>query len=237
MSSEKREKKRASLVPIFKDEPDIDRVKRYFIGRELQKVWTRVSESGRQKIIKQYAQTSVIITEEVREEPLPGEDDSLPSHPFEEESELSPPIFEFLEATTPDCPADRLPSVSSIADLTEMLQDGELKMFLEGPALTEKSMEEDFIACNIGIEPECYFFEICCDDTMSKVTRCDSGCSYYSTIFQNRVAQTHHDQSFTHEHDVEASRGPGCQEEDEAAGKEGCHCRHFYQHVKPLTFR
>ena len=157
----------SSCLTAFIDEPEIDRVKRYFIGKGLQKVWKRINESGRTRIIRQYATIEIIITEEEVEEPPEGDDDSIPSQPMDPEHDYLPVYFEFKLEICRDDEEDHSSDLFEPVDLSVFEPD-------RFPALEEAEtavyLYEYFILLSTKpIDADSDYYEYCRDDTWSKV--------------------------------------------------------------------
>lgn len=209
---------------VFLENREIDKVKRYFIGKELQKVWKTVSYTGRQRIVKHYASVNVIICEDEVEEPHPDEDDSIPSQQMEPEELISPLELEFETLNHPDLEFDNLCHPSSSVDFTGLLRDP--VMFFPPTACLEVELifEKDRICLNKHIEPVFDFYEFICDDTWSKVRIPDPGCTHNSEILQGKLDQENDAQGYQDEYDAQAARSPGSQKENEKNGFEGTYC-------------
>lgn len=153
----------------FRDEPEVDRVKRYFVGKELQKVWGRVSETGRQRIIKQYSTIGIIITEAEVEEPLPDEDESMPNLPMEPDYPLSNKEFKFSSIQCYDVSSDSQVLTSFQPDLTELMRDPHLIPNPGGGIIIQLIIETETLSLSHSIEPDWDFYEYCYDDYRTKV--------------------------------------------------------------------
>lgn len=169
----------------YRDEPEVDRVKRYFVGKELQKVWGEVREVGRQRIIKQYSTIGIIITEEEVEEPLPGEDDSLPNPPMSPDTCTDSPVFDFGVSQPSTVKPDVCILPSKEADLTDLLVDPIQMPDLGGPCFIDLRIDRDALWLSKGVEPDWDFYEYCYDDTWTKVNCSHSGRSHDSAILQD----------------------------------------------------
>lgn len=153
----------------FRDEPEVDRVKRYFVGKELQKVWGQVSKTGRQRIIKQYSTIGIIITESEVEEPLPGEDDSLPNLAMEPDYPLSNKEFKFSSIRSLDISSDSQVLTSIQPDWTELMREPDLIPNPGGGIIIQYIIETDTLSLSHAIEPDWDFYEYCYDDYRTKV--------------------------------------------------------------------
>jgi hypothetical protein len=206
---------------IFTDPPEVDRVKRYFVGKELQKVWQKVSYSGRQRIVRHYAAVSIIISEMETEEPLPGEDESIPCYSMEEDADYSGGIFEFRTVLSPDSKPLEIGLCTSPHDFTELLTDPPSLLPPDQHSAFEFTLEVASLVLVRPLEPDFDFYEFICDDTWSKVGLSEPGCSNYSAILQGKLDQANDAQGDKDEQHAEAPGSHGLEAKTEANGLEG----------------
>lgn len=183
----------------FVDRPEVDRVKRYFIGKELQKVWQKVSYTGRQRIVKHYGSLSIIITEAELEEPLPDEDYSLPACPIDLEEEPAASNFEFQPQNNGESMILSYCESSEAWDFSELLRDPEPAMSPTERLVIELVLDHDRVTKSLSVEPVFDFFEFVCDDTWSKVGFCEAGRAYHPALLQRELDQAHDVESDPHE--------------------------------------
>lgn len=167
-TTRKRARTRTATLQYY-DNPELDKVKRYFIGKELQKVWGKVSYTGRQKIVKHYATLNFIICEDEVEEPPADEDNSLICQPMEPEVTPVYSKFEFEAPYNSETLEEKLCSPSQVVDFTETLKDVPLLVSPVPCTNTELTLDYDSLCLRVAIEPVFDFFEFICDDTWSKV--------------------------------------------------------------------
>lgn len=231
-NSHPKAKKKVQVKPgslHYIESTEEDRVKRYFIGKELQKVWQKVSYTGRQRIVKHYASVNVIVCEADAEEPHPDEDDSIPSQPMYLEDSPDSTKFEFELHNNLDSAPIGFYTPSSISDFSNIL-NGPSLIVPPTPSLEiELIIDRDHLSLAKGIEPLFDFFEFICDDTWSKVSCCDLGCSYNPTIFQGKLDEEDDAQSHKDEQHAQTPGSSHPQEEDEENGIQGSSSQCYYK--------
>ena len=185
ISSKRKKRTEDKVIKLdFRDSVEINRVKRYFIGKELQKVWLKVSYTGRQKIIKHYSSINIIITENSIEEPDSNEDNSLPCYTFELEEDNQ--VFDY---PIPNQPSENfntidLPFISLIYDFSALLIDPSAMISPNPLENIQLIYEVDNLTIRRVVDPYFSFYEFISDDTLSKVFFVSLGCPYYSKVLQ-----------------------------------------------------